>query len=58
MFGDEASGYVFSHTFSLKDTQSRGFQRWYFTYNYFTHFYSSAAVNFFLIKFGFKPELI
>ena len=29
MFGDEASGYVFSHTFFLKDTQSRGFQRWY-----------------------------
>ncbi len=29
MFGDEASGYVFSHTFFLKDSQSRGFQRWY-----------------------------
>eukprot|EP00794_Sanderia_malayensis_P015702 gene15702-17286_t len=29
MFGDETSGYVFSHTFFLKDSQSRGFQRWY-----------------------------
>jgi len=29
MFGDEASGYVFSYTFFLKDMQSRGFQRWY-----------------------------
>eukprot|EP00111_Clytia_hemisphaerica_P017928 TCONS_00053059-protein len=29
MFGDESSGYVFSHTFHLKDLQSRGFQRWY-----------------------------
>ena len=29
MFGDEASGYVFSYTFFLKDSQSRGFQRWY-----------------------------
>lgn len=29
MFGDEASGYVFSYTFFLKDLQSRGFQRWY-----------------------------
>lgn len=28
MFGDEASGYVFSYTFFLKDLQSRGFQRW------------------------------
>lgn len=29
MFGDDASGYVFSYTFFLKDSQSRGFQRWY-----------------------------
>ena len=29
MFGDEASGFVFSITFYLKDLQSRGFQRWY-----------------------------
>ncbi|KAK3752031.1 hypothetical protein QZH41_019384 [Actinostola sp. cb2023] len=28
-FGEEASGYVFTHTFFLKDKQSRGFQRWY-----------------------------
>ncbi|KAJ7375458.1 hypothetical protein OS493_002231 [Desmophyllum pertusum] len=28
-FGEESSGYVFTHTFFLKDTQSRGFQRWY-----------------------------
>ena len=27
-FGEESSGYVFTHTFFLKDTQSRGFQRW------------------------------
>lgn len=29
MFGDEASGFVFSITFFLKDLQSRGFQRMY-----------------------------
>ncbi|XP_004206530.1 folliculin isoform X1 [Hydra vulgaris] len=29
MFGDDASGYVFSYTFFLKDSLSRGFQRWY-----------------------------
>ncbi|XP_031574710.1 folliculin-like [Actinia tenebrosa] len=28
-FGEEATGYVFTHTFFLKDKQSRGFQRWY-----------------------------
>lgn len=28
-FGEETSGYVFTHTFFLKDSQSRGFQRWY-----------------------------
>lgn len=28
-FGEESSGYVFTHTFFLKDAQSRGFQRWY-----------------------------
>ncbi|XP_068695202.1 folliculin-like isoform X2 [Montipora foliosa] len=28
-FGEETSGYVFTHTFFLKDAQSRGFQRWY-----------------------------
>ena len=27
-FGEETSGYVFTHTFFLKDAQSRGFQRW------------------------------
>ena len=27
-FGEESSGYVFTHTFFLKDAQSRGFQRW------------------------------
>ena len=34
MFGDESSGYVFSHTFHLKDLQSRGFQRWFVLFLY------------------------
>lgn len=28
-FGEDANGYVLSHTFFLKDTQARGLQRWY-----------------------------
>ena len=28
-FGDDHRGHVFSHTFYLKETQARGFQRWY-----------------------------
>lgn len=28
-FGDENRGHVYSHTFFLKDSQARGFQRWY-----------------------------
>uniref|UniRef100_T1JEG0 Folliculin n=1 Tax=Strigamia maritima TaxID=126957 RepID=T1JEG0_STRMM len=28
-FGDEHRSHVFSHTFFLKDSQARGFQRWY-----------------------------
>ncbi|PIO14060.1 hypothetical protein AB205_0204290 [Aquarana catesbeiana] len=28
-FGDEQHGFVFSHTFFIKDSLSRGFQRWY-----------------------------
>ena len=31
-FGEEYSGYVFTHTFFLKDAQSRGFQRWLVTF--------------------------
>ncbi|XP_065829215.1 folliculin-like isoform X2 [Oscarella lobularis] len=29
IFGDNYQGYVFSHTFSLKDRQARGLKRWY-----------------------------
>ncbi|CAN0012848.1 unnamed protein product [Lampetra planeri] len=29
LFGDEQQGYVFSHTFFIKDSLARGFQRWY-----------------------------
>ena len=28
-FGDEQHGFVFSHTFFIKDSLARGFQRWY-----------------------------
>lgn len=28
-FGDEQQGFVFSHTFFIKDSLARGFQRWY-----------------------------
>ncbi|XP_058874313.1 folliculin-like [Acipenser ruthenus] len=28
-FGDEQHGFVFSHTFFIKDSRARGFQRWY-----------------------------
>lgn len=28
-FGDENRGHVYSHTFFIKDSQARGFQRWY-----------------------------
>jgi hypothetical protein len=28
-FGEDANGYVLSHTFFLKDSQARGLQRWY-----------------------------
>lgn len=28
-FGDEQYGFVFSHTFFIKDSLARGFQRWY-----------------------------
>ena len=27
-FGEEVTGYVFTHTFFLKDINARGFQRW------------------------------
>lgn len=27
-FGEDANGYVLSHTFFLKDSQARGLQRW------------------------------
>ena len=28
-FGDDHRGHVFSHTFFVKDSQARGFQRWF-----------------------------
>jgi hypothetical protein len=32
-FGEDANGYVLSHTFFLKDSQARGLQRWYVKYS-------------------------
>ncbi len=29
LFGDDRRGYVFSYTFFLRDSNARGFQRWY-----------------------------